>query len=152
MSRHPADVGCAPVDIAVVIVENVLMRHRGEDQIAARGMQHALGLAGRARRVEDEQRVLGLHLLDLAFGRDLGRFLMIPEVAPGNHVHLPIGALDHDHRRDGAWNLVGGLVGVDLQRHLLAGTQALVGRDHDPGIAALDAAGQRLRRKAAKDD
>ena len=143
--RHPADIGRAPVDIAIVIVEDVLMRHRGKDQIAARGMQHALGLAGRARCVEDEQWVFGLHLLGLAFGRDLGRFLMIPEVAPGNHVHLAAGALDHDHRRDGAWNLVGSLVGIDLQRHLLAGAQALVRRDQDPGVAALDAAGQRLR-------
>ena len=64
VAGDPADVGGAPVDVAVVIVEHVLMRHRGEHQIAAGGVQHALGLAGRARRIEDEQRILGVHVLD----------------------------------------------------------------------------------------
>jgi hypothetical protein len=34
------------------------VRHRRIDEIAAGGVQHALGLAGRARGVEDEQRIL----------------------------------------------------------------------------------------------
>ncbi len=48
VAGHPAHVGRAPIDIAVVIVEHVLMRDRGEDVIAAGGVQHALGLSGRA--------------------------------------------------------------------------------------------------------
>ena len=63
VAGHPADIGRAPVDVAVVVVEDVLVRDRGVDEIAAGGVQHALGLAGRARGVEDEERVLRVHLL-----------------------------------------------------------------------------------------
>ena len=81
VAGDPADVGGAPVDVAVVIVEHVLMRHRREHQIAGGGMQHALGLAGRARRIEDEQRIFGVHRLARAFRRHhLGR-VVVPEVA-----------------------------------------------------------------------
>ena len=48
VAGDPADVGGAPVDVAVVIVEDVLMRQRGVDEIAAGRVQHALGLSGRA--------------------------------------------------------------------------------------------------------
>jgi hypothetical protein len=58
VTGDPADVGGAPVDLAVLVVEGVLVRHGGEDQVAAGGVQHALRLAGGARGVEDEQRVL----------------------------------------------------------------------------------------------
>ncbi len=75
----PAHIGRAPVDIAVVIVEHVLVRHRGVDEIAAGGVQHALRLAGRARGVEDEQRILRAHLLGRAVGGDLRRFLVLPD-------------------------------------------------------------------------
>ena len=81
VAGHPADIGRAPVDVAVVIVEDVLMRHRGVDEIAAGGVQHALRLAGRARGVEDEERILGLHLLRLAVGRNGRDLVVVPEVA-----------------------------------------------------------------------
>ena len=44
MAGDPADIGRAPVDVAVVVVEDVLVRHRREDEIAAGGVQHALRL------------------------------------------------------------------------------------------------------------
>ena len=81
VAGDPADVGGAPVDVAVVVVEDVLVRHRDVDQVAAGGVQHALGLAGRARGVEDEQRVLGAHLLGRAVGRRRLPSVVIPEVA-----------------------------------------------------------------------
>ena len=59
VAGHPADVRGAPVDVAVVVVEDVLVGHRHVDEVAAGGVQHPLGLAGRARGVEDEERVLG---------------------------------------------------------------------------------------------
>ncbi len=67
VARDPADIRGAPVDVAVVIIEDVLMRHRRVDEIAARRVQHALGLSRRARRVENEQRVLRVHLLRRTF-------------------------------------------------------------------------------------
>ena len=63
VAGDPADVGRAPVDLAVAIVEDLLVGQRRIDQVAAGGVQHALGLAGRAGGVEDEQRVLGAHRL-----------------------------------------------------------------------------------------
>ena len=53
VAGHPADVGGTPVDVAVLIVEDVLMRHRREHEIAAGGVQHTLRRAGRARGVEE---------------------------------------------------------------------------------------------------
>ena len=105
VAGDPADVGGAPVDVAVVIVEHVLMRHRREHEIAAGGVQHALGLAGRARRVEDEQRILRVHVLARAFRRHhLGGFV-VPEIARRIHVDGGAGALDHDDPVDaaGSW-------------------------------------------------
>ena len=119
VAGHPADIGRAPVDIAVMVVEDVLVRHRGEDEIAAGGVQHALRLAGRARRVEDEQRVLRLHLLRLAFGLDRGDLLVVPEVAAGRPADLAAGAA-HDQHGLHLDAMAGGdldrLVGILLER------------------------------------
>ena len=48
VAGNPADVCSAPVDLTWVIVEYVVMSHGGHQQVTARGVQHALGLAGRA--------------------------------------------------------------------------------------------------------
>ncbi len=96
VAGDPADVGGAPVDVAVVIVEHVLVRDRGVDEIAAGGVQHALRLAGRARGVEDEQRVLRVHLLARAVGRHGLGDLVVLDVAAGLHVHLRAGVAHDD--------------------------------------------------------
>ncbi len=104
VAGDPADVGGAPVDVAVVIVEHVLVRDRGVDHVAAGGVQHALRLAGRAGRVEDEQRILRAHLLAGAVGRHaLGRLVVI-DVAAVLHGHLGAGVAHDDHGLDhAAW-------------------------------------------------
>ncbi len=98
VAGHPADVGGAPVDVAVVIVEDVLVGHRREDEIAAGGVQDALGRAGRARGVEDEQRVLGVHRLGRAMR---GHRLRIASCSQTSRPFCPgdvaAGALDDDH-------------------------------------------------------
>jgi acyl-CoA synthetase (AMP-forming)/AMP-acid ligase II len=71
VAGDPADIGGAPEDVAVVVVEDVLMGHRGIDEVAAGGVHDALGLAGGAGGVEDEERVFGVHLLDRG-NRSLG--------------------------------------------------------------------------------
>src|SRR4051812_21485198 len=48
------------------------MRHRREDQESGRAMQHALGLAGRARGVEDEQRILGVFFFKQKTAYEIG--------------------------------------------------------------------------------
>ena len=48
MSGDPADVGRAPVDVLRVVVERELERGGRVQHVAARGVEHALGLARRA--------------------------------------------------------------------------------------------------------
>ncbi len=149
VARDPADVGGAPVDVAVVIVEHELVRHRGVDVVAAGGVQHALRLSGRARGVEDEQRVLGVHVLARALaGHDL-RGLVVVDVAHRIHLDLRAGPPHHDHMIDAA-DFGDRRIGVGLERHLAAAAQAFVGRDDDVRLAVLDAAGERIGREAAE--
>ena len=142
VARHPADIGSAPVDVAVVVVEHVLVRHRGVDVIAAGRVQHALGFAGRAGGIEDEQRVLGVHLLARALRVHDVRGLVVPDVAHRIHVDGAAGAAHHDHVVDAA-RLGDRRVGIGLQRNLAAAADAFVGRDDDGRLAVLDAAGER---------
>ena len=66
----PADVGRAPVDVLVGLeVEDRLVGVRDLREVAAGRVQDALRLGGRARRVEDEQRVLGVERLGRALRR-----------------------------------------------------------------------------------
>ena len=65
---HPADVGRAPVRVAVLDVEDPAVGDGRVRQVAAGGVHHSLRLGGRARRVQREQHVLGLDLLRLAVG------------------------------------------------------------------------------------
>ena len=44
VAGDPAHIRRAPIDVAVVIVEDILMRHGGVDEIAAGGVQHPLGV------------------------------------------------------------------------------------------------------------
>ena len=118
-------------------------------------MQHALGRAGGAGRVEDEERILRVH-----FGRFVGvglavDGLVVPEVAPLAPFDRTAGALDREDvthvlaLRGG--DLDGG-VGVLLQRDRLAAAQALIGGDDVVGGAVDDARGQGVGREAAEDD
>src|SRR5437879_6296842 len=53
MAGHPADVSGAPEDVFFFQIEHVLVRRRGPDQVATRGVQHAFRLASRPGRVQD---------------------------------------------------------------------------------------------------
>src|SRR5665647_3355793 len=99
MSGDPADIGGAPIDIVVVIIEDILMGHGGEDHVAAGGVQHALRFAGGARGVEDEHRVFRVHLLGRAVGRSLGHRVMVPNIAALYPVHGSAGVPDDDTAR-----------------------------------------------------
>ena len=145
----PADVGGAPVDVAVVVVEDVLVRHRHVDVVAAGRVQHAFRLPGRARGVEDEQRVLRVHVLARTLrGHDLGG-LVVPDVAHRIHVDLAAGAANDDHVIDAA-DLGDGGIGIGLERHFATAAHAFIRRDDDLGLAVLDAPGERVGREAAE--
>ena len=46
VAGDPTDIGGTPVDVAIMIIEDILMGHRGIDHIAAGGVQNTLRLAG----------------------------------------------------------------------------------------------------------
>ena len=143
VAGHPPDIRRTPVDIAVVVVEDVLVGHRRIDKIAARRVEDAFRSAGRARREKNEQRVFRIHFLGLTHRRGLRDLLVVPDVAAMLHGHLATGALDDDHRLDEAGLLDGG-IGVGLQRHLLGAAQAFVGGDQHLRLAALDPSRERI--------
>ena len=132
VAGDPADVGGAPEDVVVLEVEGPLHRQRGLQQVAAGRVLHALGLAGRARGVEEEQRMLGADPFGLA-GR---RLALRPARASRRRA-----ALERDVRAAGApvdddvadrfaAAQAERLVDDGLQRQRLAAAHLLVGGDH----------------------
>ncbi len=99
------------------------MGHRGIEQITARGVLQALGRAGGAGGVEDEQRVFRAHRLGRAVTGLTVHQLMEPGIAAAP-VHLTAGTPHHQHVVDtvGAITLQR-LIDVLLERHTLATPQ-----------------------------
>ena len=149
VARHPAAVGGAPELVVFLDVEDQLVRERGVDHVSAGRVHHALGLSGRAAGVEDEERVLGVHLLRLAFGGNVAHQVVPPLVASLAERHFLAGALEHHHRlhaRAFLERFVGGL----LERNDAPAAIAAVGGDHHFAAAVLDAVLERLGGEAAE--
>ena len=151
VARDPANVGRAPEDIVCTQVKRPVHGHLGPQQIAAGAVLHALGLAGGAAGVEDEQRVLGAHGHRCALGalacQRFGKGL----VAPSHHVAGRGRALVDEHVADGVAATHGqGLVNDGLQRQLFATTHLVVGGDHGHGASIDDAFMHSLGAEAAK--
>ncbi|MPL84631.1 hypothetical protein SDC9_30596 [bioreactor metagenome] len=151
VAGDPAHIRGAPEYVAVMIVEGVLMRHRGIDEIAAGGMHDALRFAGRARGVEDEERILRVHRPRRAVGRDVVHQIEQVDVAALHPGDLVAGALD-----DEAAHLVRAVqqrrIGIGLERRLAAAARGSVGGDDQLCTAVVDAVRQRVGREAGEDD
>ena len=149
VAGDPAHVSGAPENVAVVIIEDVLVSDRRVQQITTGGVQHALGLAGGAGSVEDEQRILGIHGFRRAVGGSLSHQFVIPQVAAFDPGDVAAGALDH-HGLLHARRTQHGLVDIGLHRHLAAAAQTLVGGDHHRAGGVDNAVLQRIRREATE--
>src|SRR5699024_11133225 len=57
MADHPADIGCRPIDLSRLHVVDVPHRPVHRHHVAAARANDALGIAGRARRVENVKRL-----------------------------------------------------------------------------------------------
>ncbi|CAG2328144.1 hypothetical protein BCCR75722_04473 [Burkholderia sola] len=153
VARDPADVGRAPEHVVGFPVEGPLHRLRGPQQVAARAVLHALRLAGRARRVQDEQRMLGADpgrfaAVGLAVGQ-----LVHPQVAIRMPVDLAAGAAIDDHALDRfAAAHRDRLVGDALERQRLAAARLLVGGDQRDRADVDEPLVQRFRGEAAEHD
>ena len=149
--RDPADVGLAPVDVVVLDVEDPLRRGLDLREVAAGGVHDALGLARRARGVEDVEDVLGVHLLGRALVVGLVHQVVPVLVAALRHVHVlaercattTLCMEGVSSRASSAF----ALRGVTLPPRGPA-----VGGDEHLGLAVVDAVAQRVGGEGAEDD
>ena len=154
VTRDPADVGGAPEHVVFAHVEDEFVRHRGVDQIAAARVQHALRLARRAGRVEDEERILRVHG-SAAHSFDWRAddfFEPVDRAARTSATRTPVRRTTSTcftHSRAGRRQRE---IDVRLERDALAAAQAFIGGDDDARAAVRDAPGQRIGGEAAEHD
>ena len=142
MAGHPAAVGRAPEDVVALDIEDPLVRKHRAEEVAARGVDDALRLGGRAGGVEHEQHVFGVHHLGCA-----ARLGCCHRVVPPGVVVMPgdvlLGALDDEHVLD-AWAVGDGLVDDVFERDNRAASPGTVAGDDEATRCVLDAVGQRV--------
>ena len=95
VAGHPADVGRSPEDVGLGFeVEARPVRVGDPDDVAAGGVQDALGLPGAARGVHDVERMLGREELALVLGRLPLDDLVPPDVPALGHRGVLAGPAD----------------------------------------------------------
>ena len=151
VARHPAHIGRAPIDIAIVVIKRDLVGQRGIDQIATRRMHDPFGLTGRARGIEDEQRIFGVHLFRRASVRSLFFKRGIIHVARIIPRHITASA-PHHQTFDRWVAACQSLVRVGLQRCRFAPAGRIIRGDHNLGVRPLNPCRQRIRREPGEDD
>ena len=148
----PADVGGAPVHVGLGFdVEHVVMRVRGLGQVPAGGVHDALGLAGRAGRVEQKQRMLGVERLRCVLDRGGLDGVVPPQIATLRPRHVDAGAPHHQDVLH-AVLAVDRLVGRFFQRYRAAAAILPVGGDQQLGLGVFDAGAQRGCREPGEHD
>ena len=151
VAGNPADVRRAPVDVAVVVVENVFVAHRRMQEIAAGAVLDTLRLPRRTGCVEDKQRIFRRHDLRFASFRLLRRQLVVPDIAVYVPRDVGTGAT-YAHHRMHVGTVSEGDFGVLLQCHWSATANSLIGCDDRLAIRIEDAVFERLRRETAEHD
>ena len=96
VAGDPSDVGGAPVGVLVLQIENPFGGEVSADGISAGGVHDAFGLAGRAGRIEDVERMLGIERLGRAHVGRLRHQLVPPVIAACLHVDGSPGAFVDD--------------------------------------------------------
>ena len=149
VAGDPTDIGGAPVDVIVVQIEHVLVGEGHLRQVAATGVHDALGLAGGARGVQQEQQLLAVHRLGRADRVGLAISSWYQWSRPSViDTSLP-------PRRTTMTSVIDGrvgqrFVGDRLQRQDLATPVATVGRDQHFRFGVVDAVAQRVRAEPAE--
>ena len=149
VAGDPADVGGAEINVAVVDVENVFVRERAPEQITGGAVDDALGFAGGAAGVKDEQIILGVQFFRRTIRRCLRHQFVIPHVADGNEVARFGVALDDDDVLDARRVFERG-VGEFLELNVFAGAQRDVRGDEQFAFGIVDAARERIRTEPAE--
>ena len=151
VARDPPAVGRAPIHVVVVDVEDQPVRGRDLRHVAAGRVRDALGLAGRAARVQQVEEVLRVHRLRRAVRGLLRDQLVVPVVASLRERMLVAASTDGDHVLDARAFRDGG-VGVVLERDDRASTPGTVGGDEHLGLGVVDAVAKRLGAEPTEDD
>ncbi|TLD19949.1 hypothetical protein PspLS_09528 [Pyricularia sp. CBS 133598] len=81
MAGDPTKITAAKITVAVVHVECVFCRHCRAQEISSRAVQHPLGLSGRARGVQQEERIFGIHHLGCDIRRPFFQLFVPPQIA-----------------------------------------------------------------------
>ncbi len=127
------------------------VRPRRVREVAAGSVHEALGAAGRAGRVDDEERVLGVERPGLVQRGGGSHGVVPPDGASRGPRHVLSGAADDEHvldRRDARDGLVGLRLGGDGR----PAPVLPVARDEELRARVLDAEPQGLRGEAAEDE
>ena len=135
-----------------MVVEDDLVGVGDVDEVAAGGVHDALGLAGGAGGVEDEEGIFGVHPLGGAVGAGLRHGVVIPDVL-GAHLGLDLvaHALHDDDLLDGG-AVLDGVVGVGLLGDGLGAAEgAVTGHEHFRG-AVLEAVAEGVGAEPAEHD
>jgi len=114
-------------------------------------MNNPLGLACGPGGVEDEQRILGVHLDRACAVVGFGMHLRIVEVAALDPGRLRSGALDHQ-KLAVMRGMAQCLVAIGLERGRASAARRMVGGDHQLGVAAVDACRKRVGRETGEND
>ena len=146
MTGDPAHVGGTPVDVALMVVEDVFKGGRGIHQITAGGVQHALRLTGGTGGIKDKQRVFRVHLGWLVLVAGFFHQVVPPQVAAFVPFDVTASALQYDHVFDGFdVRVFQRIVDVFLQRNAAPGANAFVRGDHQTGVGVDDTTRDRFR-------
>ena len=153
VARDPAHVGRAPEEVVAAEVEDILVGRVGVDHVAAHAVHDALGFAGGAGSVEQEEHLVGFLLDRFALVGDLGGGLMVPDVAAGLHDAARVGlarvALEDEHVGAGR-AVLHAFVDRLLQREELPAAVAAVHRDDRLRLRVVDAVADGFGREAAE--
>src|SRR5207249_4689636 len=98
VAGDPADIGCAPIHVAVRLdIEHVVVGIGRLGQVTTGGVHDALGLARGAGGVQQEQRVFGVERLGGVFGRRGIHGLVPPSVPAVGPIDVDTGAAHHQN-------------------------------------------------------
>ena len=151
VSGDPADVGRAPEDVFWTDVEGPLHGGVGPGDVTAGAVLNALGFAGGARRIQNEQRVLGVDRHGITGGGLTGKRLCEGLVPAGHHVARAGCAFIHQHALDVfAAAQRERFIHNCLERQLTSAPHLEVGGDHAYGAHVNDAVLQGPGGKPAK--
>ena len=152
VAGDPANIGGTPIDIRLFQVENPLGSGIDAGQIAAGGVDDALGLAGSAAGVEHIEHILAVHRLRSAGQRLAGHQVVPPHIPPGGHPLRGLAGAADDHHLFHRGSALQGGVGVLFQRHNAAAAIAPVGGNQHLGLGILQAVADGFGAEPAKDD